>query len=70
LFIAVERGGGAFMKNVHRITGWSLMELLCVMLIISILAAIYLGVMARALRLSKKSLADFSCRHREPALTC
>lgn len=44
------------MKNAHRITAWSLTELLCVILIISILAAIYLGVMARVFVHVKKFL--------------
>jgi prepilin-type N-terminal cleavage/methylation domain-containing protein len=44
------------MKSVHRITGWSLTELLCVVIIISILAAIYLGVIGKAFVHVKKFL--------------
>ncbi|HTQ52126.1 MAG TPA: prepilin-type N-terminal cleavage/methylation domain-containing protein [Candidatus Acidoferrales bacterium] len=44
------------MKSVHQITGWSLTELLCVMAIISILAAIYLGVLGKAFAHVKKFL--------------
>jgi prepilin-type N-terminal cleavage/methylation domain-containing protein len=35
-------------QSVQRKTGWTLTELLCVMAIISILLAMYLGVIARA----------------------
>ena len=48
-----------FMKNAHRTTGWSLTELLCVILIISILAALYLGVIAKAFVHVKKFLGGF-----------
>lgn len=58
------------MKNVDRIPGWTLTELWCVILIISILAAVYPDALTRALAQVKRSLADFSCRHPEPALTC
>ncbi len=40
----------------HRNLGWTLTELLCVMAIISILAALYLGVIAKALIHVKKFL--------------
>lgn len=39
--------------------GWSLMELLCVVAIISILAAIYLGVIAKAFVHVKTFLGGF-----------
>jgi prepilin-type N-terminal cleavage/methylation domain-containing protein len=58
------------MKNAHRIAGWSLTELLCVIMVISILAAVYPGVIAGAFAQVNKSPAGFSCRHPEPALTC
>jgi len=38
--------------------GWSMTELLCVMAIISILAAMYLGVIAKAFIHVKKFLDD------------
>jgi prepilin-type N-terminal cleavage/methylation domain-containing protein len=44
-----------FMKQcVQRKTGWTLTELLCVIAIISILLAIYLGVIAKAFLHVKK----------------
>ncbi|HLX70845.1 MAG TPA: prepilin-type N-terminal cleavage/methylation domain-containing protein [Verrucomicrobiae bacterium] len=42
----------------HRIFGMTMMELLCVIAIISILAALYLGVIAKAFVHAKKFL-DF-----------
>ncbi len=51
------------MKNVHRITGRNLTELWCVIIIISMLAAVYPGVMAGAFAQVKKFPADFSRRH-------
>ena len=44
------------MMSQHQKLGWSLTELLCVMAIISILAAMYLGVIARAFIHVKKFL--------------
>ena len=45
------------MTPIHqRYVGWSLTELLCVMAIISILGAMYLGVIAKALIHVKKFL--------------
>ncbi|HEV2436804.1 MAG TPA: type II secretion system protein [Verrucomicrobiae bacterium] len=44
------------MMPVHQRLGWSLTELLCVMAIISILAALYLGVIAKAFIHVKKFL--------------
>jgi prepilin-type N-terminal cleavage/methylation domain-containing protein len=42
--------------NTQRTWGWSLTELLCVMVIISIVAALYLGVIAKAFIHVKKFL--------------
>jgi len=53
LFTAVEGDRGMCLKNVHRMIGWSLAELLCVILIISIPAAICLGVIAGYLHMAK-----------------
>jgi prepilin-type N-terminal cleavage/methylation domain-containing protein len=48
------------MKPTHqRNGGWSLTELLCVFAIISILAAIYLGAIAKAFVHVKKFLGGF-----------
>ena len=44
------------MMPAHQRTGWSMTELLCVMAIISILAAMYLGVIAKAFIHVKKVL--------------
>jgi prepilin-type N-terminal cleavage/methylation domain-containing protein len=44
------------MMPAHQRLGWSLTELLCVMAIISILAALYLGVIAKAFIRVKKFL--------------
>jgi prepilin-type N-terminal cleavage/methylation domain-containing protein len=40
--------------KIHRKIGWTLTELLCVLAIISILLAIYLGVIAKAFLRVKK----------------
>ena len=42
--------------NVPSNAGWTLMELLCVMIIIAILSALYLGVIAKAFVPVKKFL--------------
>jgi len=52
-----ELKGWHFVTPIHqRNIGWSLTELLCVMAIISILAALYLGVIAKAFIHVKKFL--------------
>ncbi len=46
-------------KSISSKPGWTLMELLCVIAIVSILGAIYLGVIAKAFLYIKKFLDNF-----------